>query len=118
MTSVSIAAAIALSLVALVGSRPRTAAMALVLSYFFALPVTILAKGANSAVFVCDVVLLAVLLRWGRTSMQRMHQVQLPGKTAVWVLMACSCYCLQMLLIYGCAYSTLMALRLRLVVMA
>jgi len=89
MTSISIGAAIALSLVALVGARPRTAAMALVLSYFFALPVTIFATGANSAVFVCDIVLLAVLLRWGHTSMQRMRQVQLPGATALWVLMAC-----------------------------
>jgi hypothetical protein len=88
MTSISIGAAIALSLFALVGSQPRTAAMALVLSYFFALPVTIFATGANSAVFVCDIVLLAVLLRWGRTSIQRIRDVRVPGMPIVWALMA------------------------------
>jgi hypothetical protein len=82
-TLVSYAAAFVLSLVALLARRPGTAASALLVSYLLATPLGVVSTTLNSAVYACDAVFLAILLRWGTRAAQRIRTFGWPPGTAL-----------------------------------
>ncbi len=71
MAYIGIVTSLVLFLMVMIGPRPYHGLLALVLSCYCAFPVAITSTGANSAVWVVDVVLIGVILRWGVTAMNR-----------------------------------------------
>lgn len=87
MERVSIAAALLLFTVTLVGRRPSTAVIALVISTFFAIPFYVFSSGLNSGVFVSDAVLLGALMRWGASASANRRRFKAPPGSGVFLVL-------------------------------
>lgn len=87
MEKYSIAGAIVLSLMVMLARRPSTAVLALLGSFLFAMPIQVFASGLGSAVYACDVVLGAMVLRWGGTALQQIRARGAPPLSNVFGVM-------------------------------
>ncbi|MBN1491892.1 MAG: O-antigen ligase family protein [Phycisphaerae bacterium] len=89
MAYIGIVVAMILFLMALVGPKPYHGLLALVLSCYCSFPIVVAATGTNSAVWVIDVVLIAVLLRWGVTVLRRTSAYGQPPGASLLVMLVC-----------------------------
>jgi O-antigen ligase len=89
LIQLSLAASVVLAVVVLISRRPSTAAIALMASFLLATPFITLARGLNSSFMVQEVVLAAIILRWGSAALRSLRERGAPpGAWAAVVLFA------------------------------